>query len=156
MRKTLSTKKKRQKEQLLSKVSKEVLIKYVLLANPVMLSRASDCLFSYAQTLTLRSLIFSGAKIENNKMHQISWSFMCNPKVHGGLGFKDLQSFNMALMAKQGWRILQHPNSLLSRVLKMKYFHATSFLQAQLDSTPFWSWQSILWGHQILLEGLHW
>lgn len=29
-----------------------------------MLCRASDCLFSYAETLTLRSLIFDGAKME--------------------------------------------------------------------------------------------
>lgn len=41
---------------------------------------------------------------------------MCEPKSKGGLGFKDLQSFNTALLDKQGWHIIQHPQSLLPQV----------------------------------------
>lgn len=69
-------------------------------------------------------------------MHMVSWTQLCEPKGYGGLGFKDLKSFNKALIAKQGWRILSNPDSLLIRVLKGKYFLFTSFLQANQRSIP--------------------
>ena len=46
------------------------------------------------------------------------------------MGFKGLRAFNMALMAKQGWRILRNPKSLLHSVFKAKYFAKVSFMEA--------------------------
>lgn len=44
-------------------------------------------------------------------------------KSHSGLDFKDLESFNMVLLTKQGWQIISSLKSLLAQVLKNKYFH---------------------------------
>ena len=49
------------------------------------------------------------------------------PKMEGGMGFRDLNTFNLVLLAKQGWKIQQNPNSLVHRVLKAKYFTGSSF-----------------------------
>ena len=41
-----------------------------------------------------------GQKLEERKIHWKSWLSMTMAKSHGRLGFKDLEVFNMALLAK--------------------------------------------------------
>lgn len=55
---------------------------------------------------------------------------LCSPNAKGGMGFRDLKSFNLALLAKQGWRLQHESNSLFYRVFKSKYFLDTSFMDA--------------------------
>jgi hypothetical protein len=38
------------------------------------------------------------------------------------MGFKDIKLFNLAMLGKQGWRLLTNPDSLCAIVLKGKYF----------------------------------
>ena len=46
---------------------------------------------------------------------------MCNAKGRGDVGFRDLSNFNQALIAKQGWRVIQFPDSLMAKVLQPQY-----------------------------------
>ncbi|KAL0316497.1 UNVERIFIED_CONTAM: putative mitochondrial protein [Sesamum radiatum] len=77
---------------------------------------------------------------------------MCRPTIMGGLGFRSL-NFNLALLAKQGWRLLTQPNTILSRVLKAKYFPHCSFWEASKGSRPSLTWRSLLATKEILREG---
>ncbi|VFQ64823.1 unnamed protein product [Cuscuta campestris] len=57
----------------------------------------------------------------NNKgIHWMAWDRLCVPKKFGGLGFKDLRAFNLALLGKQGWRFLTDPQSLVARIYKAR------------------------------------
>lgn len=79
---------------------------------------------------------------------------MTSPKFMGGLGFRDLELFNLALLARQAWRLLQDPESLSARILKVVYFPTTSILEANLGSNPSQIWHAILDGRDVLRQGI--
>ncbi|KAL9448448.1 hypothetical protein AB3S75_015852 [Citrus x aurantiifolia] len=87
-----------------------------------------------------------GTSREKNGIHWARWEKLSQAKVMGGLGFKDFSCFNHALIAKQGWRIIQSPNSLMARVMKARYFKHSDFMTAGIGSKPSFIWRSILWG----------
>ena len=69
------------------------------------------------------------------------------------MGFKKLKEFNMALLAKQGWRLQQGHDSLVYKVLKAKYFPTSDFSQATLGNNPSFTWRSIM---SLVNYGLQW
>jgi hypothetical protein len=87
-----------------------------------------------------------------NKTHWLSWENLTKSKKEGGLGFRDLYGFNLAMLAKQAWRMLTNPESLCARVLKAKYFPNCSILEAPLGSGISYTWRSILKGVSLLKE----
>ena len=89
-------------------------------------------------------------------MHWLSWKHMCLAKKDGGLGFRDLKSFNLALLAKQGWRLMQCQDSLLFKVYKAKYFQHTSFLEASILNHSSFALRSITCGRDLIIQGSRW
>ncbi|XP_060668083.1 uncharacterized protein LOC132799665 [Ziziphus jujuba] len=85
-----------------------------------------------------------------------NWMQLTQPKSQGGLGFRSLDEFNRALLAKQCWRIVRNPSSLLARVVKAKYFPRCSFWEAGIGRQPSHSWRSLVWGRRILETGGIW
>ncbi|KAL5818680.1 hypothetical protein ACOSQ4_022522 [Xanthoceras sorbifolium] len=65
------------------------------------------------------------------RIHWCSWKVLYQNKTKDGLGFRDLSLFNQALLAKQGWRLIHHPDSLASRVMKHLYYLNSSLLAAK-------------------------
>ncbi|KAM1179951.1 hypothetical protein ACFX2J_018927 [Malus domestica] len=72
------------------------------------------------------------------------------------MGFRNVQEFNLALIANQCWRIIHEPSSLWVKVLKERSFPNTSFLEAKKGSRASWAWTSLLEGRELLLNGAHW
>lgn len=55
-------------------------------------------------------------------IHWCLWRNMCSLKEVGGMGFRIFCQFNVVLLAKQGWSLINNPSSLLARVFKAKYY----------------------------------
>jgi hypothetical protein len=78
------------------------------------------------------------------------------PKEEGGLGFRDFQSFNMAMVAKQAWNLMHKPTSLVARMYKARYFPHNSLLDANLGNNPSFAWRSIWRSRKVLVYGCRW
>ena len=64
-------------------------------------------------------------------MHWLSKETLCTRKENGGLGFRDLHLFNLAMLARQGWCLLTNPESLCAQVLRAKYFPDGDIMKVQ-------------------------
>ena len=125
---------------MLSHAGKEVLIKVVAQSIPmytmgVFLLPAKLC----NELNALCARFWWGQTDDERKILWKSWNFLTKQKREGGTRFRDIRSFNLAILAKQGWRLLQDQNSLLSRCFKAKYVWK-SVLAAQniLQTCCFW------------------
>ena len=77
------------------------------------------------------------------KIHWRSWDKLTASKKVGGMGFRDLRAFNLAMLAKQGWRIVQCNDSLLYQCFKARYFPHSSFLEAKVSPNHSYVWRSV-------------
>jgi len=57
-------------------------------------------------------------------------------KEYGGMGFRHLFGFNLAMLGKQGWKLQTEPDTIVTRIYKAKYFPRTDFLGARLGHNP--------------------
>lgn len=71
-----------------------------------------------------------------------------------GLGFRNLECFNLALLSKQAWRQVTTPSSLLAQVLKARYFPREIFFTEELGDRPSMTWRSIVGARGALKQGL--
>ena len=97
-----------------------------------------------------------GQRKNEKKLAWVSWERLCQPKDKGGMGFRDLKSFNLALLAKQGWRLLSNTQSLFSRVFKAKYFPECNFTEAAMGNHPSFAWRSIMSAQSVVKKGIRW
>lgn len=95
-----------------------------------------------------------GCKNGERKTAWVSWETMTKPKFMGGLGFRDIELFNLSLLAQQAWRLLQESETLGARVLRAVYYPSTSLLDAEFGSSPSQVWGSITEGRDTLSLGL--
>ncbi|KAL0325489.1 UNVERIFIED_CONTAM: putative mitochondrial protein [Sesamum radiatum] len=135
---------------------KAVLIQAVVQAIP---SYAMSC-FRLPKTLLVefQSLAanFFWHDGDKRRIHWLAWDHMCRSKLDGGLGFRNLEAFNLALLAKQLWRLLSRPDSLVSKVLKAKYFPRAHLFEARLGARPSYTLRSIWAAMDLFKAGCRW
>ena len=125
-------------EKLLSAVAMEVLIKSMAQANPI---------FSMSCFRLPRGL----CECVTSLIHQF-WRGSKNgkrkPKNLGGLGFRNMELFNLPLLSRQAWRLLQELGSLIARILKAIYYLDILIIETELGSPP------TIFGAPLLMVGI--
>ena len=58
---------------------------------------------------------------EVRKIAWVKWEIICKTKEVGGLGIRDIQNFNTALLVKWKWRLGTEDNGLWKQVIESKY-----------------------------------
>ena len=141
----------------LSKAGKETMIKSVFQSIPSYIM--SIYLIPQSIVNDIERMLNSfwwGEGTQNKGIRWLAWDRLTCSKSRGGMGFWDLKAFNTTMLAKQGWKLLRNPESLMARVLKARYFPNSSFLHFKLGHNPSYSWRSIWSSHHILLHGCRW
>lgn len=77
-------------------------------------------------------------------VHWRSWQTLCLSKNDGGLGFRGLINFKLALLSKQSWLVIQNPDAFWVEVLKARYLPTSDFMHATKGSR--------LLGHGLVLS----
>ncbi|KAH0972719.1 hypothetical protein GBA52_024875 [Prunus armeniaca] len=145
------------KEKLLSRAGKEILIKAVLQAIPTYSMSCFRIPKGLCKELNGIMARFWWAKTKDKMgIHWVKWEMLCKSKFAGGLGFRDLEDFNQALLAKQCWCILQTLESLVARIFRARYYPSVPFLEAGVGTNPSFIWRSLHWGKELLNKGLRW
>ena len=129
------------KGKLISIGGREILIKAVAQAVPTYTMSCFQLPKTHCQDLeNMMRSFWWGQKDKENKIAWVSWRKMCRSKLHRGIGFRNIQAFNLAMLAKQGWRILTNRDSLVARVFKAKYCPYDDILNSKKGSNPSYAW----------------
>lgn len=145
------------KGRLLSGAGKEILLKVVVQAIPIYSMSCFLLPRSFCDELNkLMAGFWWNNSNEDRKIHWISWEKLCKPKDEGGMGFRHLYAFNLAMLAQQGWRILTEPTSLVSKLLQAKYFSTSSFLHASVSPHDSIAWKSLCAAKEVIEGGTQW
>ena len=67
-----------------------------------------------------------------------------------------MHCFNLALLAKQSWHLIDNPDSVCAIILRAKYFPEGDLMNAILKKGSSFTWQSIMAGVDSLRNGYIW
>ena len=145
------------KGMLLSRASKEILIKVVAQSIPTYTMSVFQIPLKLCDELDALCAKFWWGQVGNErKIHWKSWDKLTASKKEGGMGFQDLRAFNLAKLAKQGWRMVKGNDSLLYQCSKARYFPRSNFLEAKESPNCSYVWRSLMAAMPILQSGHCW
>lgn len=119
------------KGSLLNPAGKEILIKAIIQAIPSYIMSIVKLPKTFSDKLIAAVMEIGWSNYgQKNRVHWKRREILCSPKSIGGLGFKDFDLMNSALLTKQAWRIIQYTNSYWANTFKRHLFPFHRFLES--------------------------
>jgi len=141
-----------------SKAGREIMIKSILQSIPsyvISIFKLPNTLLDEIEKM-MNAFWWGNGGANDRGMHWLSWEKLSVHKRHGGMGFKDIPAFNVAMLGKQGWRFQTEPDSLVAKVFKAKYYPNSNFLGSELGHNPSFVWRNIFREKVIVGKGARW
>ncbi|XP_056685736.1 uncharacterized protein [Spinacia oleracea] len=89
-----------------------------------------------------RTFLWSGHAF-SHKPSNIAWDNVCSNKQTGGLGFRDVQTWNIAFMGKYVWALVKKQDNVLIRWFYSVYLKDGDWWEYQHGSTASWYWKQV-------------
>ncbi|XP_019172478.1 PREDICTED: uncharacterized protein LOC109167861 [Ipomoea nil] len=141
-------------KKLLTQAGKEILLKSVAQAMPTFSMSVFLLPISVCTAIERTMNRYWWGSGTDRGIHWKAWDKLCIPKKYGGLGFKDLRAFNLAMLRKQAWRLLTNTDSLVAKVYKARYYPKDTFLEATIGNNPSFCWRSIMAAKDLVCGGI--
>src|SRR4051812_22576608 len=74
---------------------------------------------------------------DRKRVHWVIWKSACLPLEKGDLGIKNIGDFNLALLNKWRWKILNRSNALWFNLLKVRYSNLSKKTFVEVCFLPF-------------------
>nr|GEW80924.1 RNA-directed DNA polymerase, eukaryota, reverse transcriptase zinc-binding domain protein [Tanacetum cinerariifolium] len=84
----------------------------------------------------------------------VTWKNLCKPKSHGGLGLKNLSSWNKALIIKHLWHIAMDKNTMWVRCINTFKLKGRSLWEINEDVNDSCGWRNILRMRQLMIRNI--
>jgi len=104
----------------------------------------------------LNSFWWGYNKRNTKGINSMSWERLSIHKKEGGLSFKNLHTFNDAMLGKQAWEFMTEPHNIVTRLFKAKYFNKCDFLDSKIGHNPSYVWRNIWGAKRVVSEGYKW
>ncbi|KAJ4751955.1 RNA-directed DNA polymerase (reverse transcriptase)-related family protein [Rhynchospora pubera] len=144
------------KRQFLSQAGKVVLIKSVI--EPLLLYTMSTTALPAATIRAIEGKLraFFWDKGGASRVPLVAWKLITRPKDHGGLGLKDLTSFNRSLHMKALWSIVTSSSAIWIAMVKAKYLSRATIWNSQRSTKCTALWRALLGVRQLLQDNVQW
>jgi hypothetical protein len=137
--------------------AKKVFIKLVAQAIPTYVMGAFKLSANLCEEMELMIRYFWwGDEKGQRKVHWMAWEKLLQAKCHGGIGFRDMQLFNQALLVRQAWRLIRYPDNLCVRVLKPRYYPNGVLVDTVFPAEASPTWRAIEHGLELVKKGIIW
>ncbi|XP_026458663.1 uncharacterized protein LOC113359205 [Papaver somniferum] len=93
-----------------------------------------------------RDFFWNKEKDKSKGLFYIAWDTVNKPKDLGGLGFRNMEYFSIAMISKIAWRLIEEPNSLLRSIMKASHYPNQEVIRMDTKpkNTDSWIWKQIL------------
>ncbi|GKE08939.1 hypothetical protein Tco_1412490, partial [Tanacetum coccineum] len=87
---------------------------------------------------------------------KVSWNSVCKPKEQGGLGLKNLRTWNEVLLMKHMWNVATKKETLCVKWIYMEKLKGKSIWEIECDSNSSFGWKSLLKLRGIVRKHIWW